>query len=141
MLSIDIIEKVVLKKWEVEMFIEKQIREMTIDKVNYILRYYYYFLSQEQNLILNKLHYVQDYHNLLKGVDDGKLENKVLENLDLTMSDIVCYSPDRDNYFKEKIATEIFELYSNEIIFNFCPICGELARTPIAKQAKCGHTW
>lgn len=114
---------------------------MTKDRINYILKYYYYYLNDNQNSMLNKLHYVQDYHNLSKEIEDQELKAKILQDLELTMTDIVEYSSDKDEYFKEKIATEIFNLHFHEIELNLCPVCGELARTPIAKSAKCGHAW
>jgi hypothetical protein len=42
---------------------------------------------------------------------------------------------------KIKIAERIYKDHQNEIFINKCPICGTLARTPLAKQALCGHRW
>lgn len=44
--------------------------------------------------------------------------------------------------FKKKVATRILNDLPDEVFINNCPKCGELARTPKAKQCRfCGHDW
>lgn len=44
--------------------------------------------------------------------------------------------------FKQNLTKRIIEEYKNHLLFNYCPKCGELARTPKAKQCRfCKHDW
>lgn len=43
---------------------------------------------------------------------------------------------------KEKISELILKDYKDKIFLNNCPKCGELARTPKARQCRyCGNKW
>ena len=39
------------------------------------------------------------------------------------------------------IASKILETHRDKVFLNYCPKCGQLARTPKAKQCRCGHSW
>lgn len=43
--------------------------------------------------------------------------------------------------FKEEVVRRILAERTNEVGLNTCPQCGQLVRTPHAKQCKCGHSW
>jgi len=43
--------------------------------------------------------------------------------------------------FKEKVVQRILSEKEGEVYFNTCPECGQLARTPKAKQCRRGHRW
>lgn len=44
--------------------------------------------------------------------------------------------------FEKKTALRILNEYPNHPLLNFCPECGKLARTPLAKQCRfCRHAW
>lgn len=44
--------------------------------------------------------------------------------------------------FEQKTALRILNEYHNHPLLNFCPQCGKLARTPLAKQCRfCRHDW
>lgn len=43
--------------------------------------------------------------------------------------------------FKEKVVRRILGESGREVFLNLCPKCGRLARTPFAKQCRCGHSW
>lgn len=46
------------------------------------------------------------------------------------------------NSFKKKVATRILNEVPDKVFINNCPKCGELARTPKAKQCRfCGYDW
>lgn len=50
----------------------------------------------------------------------------------------------KDGYqrFQLTTAARILRDSGDKVLFNFCPACGELARTPTAKQCRyCGHDW
>jgi hypothetical protein len=43
--------------------------------------------------------------------------------------------------FKRDVVIRIFTNHQQDIFLNYCPVCGQLARTPMAKQCRQGHTW
>jgi hypothetical protein len=44
--------------------------------------------------------------------------------------------------FELRTAARILRDFGNKVFFNYCPNCGELARTPTAKQCwHCRHDW
>lgn len=43
--------------------------------------------------------------------------------------------------FKRNVVQRIFDDHKQDIFLNYCPVCGQLARTPMAKQCRQGHTW
>ena len=44
--------------------------------------------------------------------------------------------------FQLTTAARILRDSADKVFFNCCPLCGELARTPSAKQCRyCGHDW
>lgn len=44
--------------------------------------------------------------------------------------------------FEFNVADRIIKEHPNKVLFNTCPKCGKLARTPQAKQCRfCGHGW
>lgn len=44
--------------------------------------------------------------------------------------------------FELNTATRIFKDHQDKVLFNNCPQCGRLARTPKARQCRhCGHDW
>jgi hypothetical protein len=49
---------------------------------------------------------------------------------------------DRYHQFQLTTAARILRDSADKVFFNCCPLCGELARTPSAKQCRyCGHDW
>lgn len=42
----------------------------------------------------------------------------------------------------QRIAERIMSDHADKLFINNCPNCGQLARTPLAKQCRhCGHSW
>jgi hypothetical protein len=41
--------------------------------------------------------------------------------------------------FKERVVQRILRENGNEVFLNLCPQCGRLARTPHARQCRCGR--
>lgn len=47
-----------------------------------------------------------------------------------------------ENEFYTNATNRILKEHANDIYFNYCPKCGNLTRTPKAKQClKCKHNW
>lgn len=86
-----------------------------IDLFSYIIRNYWTLLnSDEQEFITSRLK------------NQKKNKNSILLDSDAT--------------FEKEVISRILTS-ENNIFINTCPFCGELARTPTARSAKCGHTW
>lgn len=117
---------------------------MNQEKVDYILRYHRKFVSEEDRLILDKFQRVFGYKSLIRKVDATKyspeeIEKLMINKFGISNEDIIYCTELRFTDFRKKLAINIDK--KNNLQFNTCPICGTLARTPEAKQAKCGHNW
>lgn len=56
--------------------------------------------------------------------------------------DVLDLLKDGIDKFRENTAKRIFSEHPEVLNFNYCSECGELARTPFAKQCRsCGHDW
>ncbi len=87
------------------------------------------------NRIFNYL--IRNYWSLLRKKDQIHIYNQIKNQKkvnDIKLTDL-------DEKFQDKVVKQLLSDYKQLILINYCPICGELARTPIAKSAKCGHTW
>lgn len=57
-------------------------------------------------------------------------------------SEVLHLAREGYNAFYLRTAQRIFQQHSDKIRFNCCPRCGEVARTPTARQCRlCGHDW
>lgn len=55
---------------------------------------------------------------------------------------VLQLAADGNDAFVLRTAQRIMNDHGNELIFNFCPKCKALARTPKARQCRfCGHDW
>lgn len=44
--------------------------------------------------------------------------------------------------FRKRVASRILDEHRDEVFLNYCPKCGGLTRTPMAKLClHCGHSW
>jgi hypothetical protein len=113
---------------------------MKKEKIDYILRNYSTLLNKEEREILNRL---LDYLNFLDLQEViGKEEAKEKYTLfDLDEKWIQYFQVHSRNEIRENIAQNILLRHEKEIFFNTCPVCGEIARTPIGRQCIKGHRW
>jgi len=81
---------------------------------NYLLRNYWVLFTDSEKCYVNKNIRLQATNNVLSS------DNIIFQN---------------------EVVKRLLEHYPTEIFLNKCPICGELARTPNAKSASCGHVW
>jgi hypothetical protein len=55
---------------------------------------------------------------------------------------VLSLAKDGHQQFQLTTAARILRDSADKVFFNCCPACGELARTPFAKQCRyCGHDW
>lgn len=48
---------------------------------------------------------------------------------------------EKEDDVRREIAQYVLAESRDKIFFNYCPACGKLARTPLARQCRCGHSW
>ncbi|MDR6762070.1 hypothetical protein J2Y38_002281 [Flavobacterium sp. 2755] len=80
---------------------------------------------------------IKNYWNLLEVLEQEYIISKIKSQKktnDFTLTEF-------DIKFEEKIISRLLSTYNEIIYMNYCPVCGELARTPKAKSAICGHIW
>ncbi|MCW3071101.1 MAG: hypothetical protein JWO44_991 [Bacteroidetes bacterium] len=114
---------------------------MTIEKAKYILSFYDYLFPVEYKNELSRFHDVNNYSSFTIGETNDDYLQKARLHYQLTKLDMEKYSHEKYDDCLIKMAEIILEKNKEIIKFNLCPICGALARTPLAKQAPCGHRW
>ena len=69
-------------------------------------------------------------------------KDKFLSRMLSTEPNVLSLAKDGYRQFQLTTAARILRDSADEVFFNRCPVCGELARTPTAKQCRyCGHDW
>jgi hypothetical protein len=119
---------------------------MQTEVFDYIRLNYWNILSPtaEQARIFRKCQDVRSFLNKLELFGDKFTEEDVQflkENANIENGDIETYTEEMDWQTVEAHVQRIYEEKKEALFFLRCPICGALARTPIAKQARCGHRW
>ena len=116
---------------------------MKPETVDYILNYFSGLMSEKEALAWR--HYSSEYkltHSENK--DSVEKRRKIYLSKGWLTKDvqILRLLEDGIDNFRLKTAKRIFKENRDKIYFNNCPKCGELARTPRAKQCRhCGHDW
>jgi hypothetical protein len=69
---------------------------------------------------------------------NDKIHSRMLSN----EPNVLSLAKDGYQQFQLTTAARILRDSADKVFFNCCPVCGELARTPSAKQCRyCGHDW
>lgn len=117
---------------------------MEVKKINYILRYFSKHMTENEALAWKhwSSYYKVDHSDLT--VEQKHTRIKVLTARGWLSSDpdVLELLSEGIDKFKENTAMRIFTDHPEVLDFNNCPKCGELARTPFAKQCRyCKHDW
>lgn len=112
---------------------------MTEEQVRYVMVYYSQFFTETESIA------VRHYTSILK-LADNKNPNakKAYERNGWLTSNQAALDLLKDGYdsFAITTAKRIVADNGDKVVFNNCPKCGKLARTPEAKQCRhCGHDW
>jgi hypothetical protein len=116
----------------------------TMDKTEteYILKNYYALMSKPAASRLKKFMDVFNVKVVAKGQEENReVLDKLLGVYALTREDMEMFTEEAYALFLSETATEIAQLHPETVRYNKCPVCGQLATTPIARQGNCGHTW
>lgn len=111
--------------------------ELTNDEIKYILDYDPSLINEDENELLEKWVKYQKYEVVRE--DYWKVNRYFMERLGINAHMVAEGRLIDIALLRKAIAERIHS--EHEIVFNKCPVCGTLARTPKAKQAKCGHRW
>jgi hypothetical protein len=110
---------------------------MTPELIDYIISHYTHLFSKKVKFAY-KHHHVQLKHQEA----DPMIRNAILRHWGTNDKESLMLLDNGYDNFKRIVAERIMKEQSNEIIINKCPNCGELARTPFAKQCRhCGFDW
>ena len=77
-----------------------------------------------------------------KGAQREARGHKIYSRMLSDEEDVLRLAKDGYEEFVKRTAARLLRDFGDKISFNYCPVCGELARTPTAKQCRaCGHDW
>jgi hypothetical protein len=112
---------------------------ITIEKADYILKYYSNLLSLKEKAALK--HHRSELK--LSDSEDDSRRKSYLRNGWLSDEPEVLNQLNQGYIqFMLNAASRIVEKFPDEVFFIYCPVCRKLARTPSAKQCRlCGHDW
>lgn len=115
---------------------------MDVEEAKYVVRYYSELLSDhEKKVIKQATSYLvlspETLGELLKELNwvDHTADTSRFFNMDHAPFSIT------NDSFDVLIATKILEKHRDHVYLNHCPKCNQLARTPFAKQCRCGYGW
>ena len=103
----------------------------------YVIKNFSHLFNEEERITFRLLVKYSKV-NTLQTKDENKLAF-LFEKLQITSHDLeMAQAIDRDSFISKTVDRILNE---ENIFINRCPFCGQLARTPKAVRAKCGHNW
>jgi hypothetical protein len=118
---------------------------MDAEKAQYVLRYYGQLMTTSERLAHRHLMGTEKAtHGRTDAVAQREAENSSHPARDLLSNDpqVLQLASDGIDAFMVRTAQRILDKHSDEIVFNYCPRCGALAKTPKARQCRvCRHDW
>lgn len=113
---------------------------MDKETIRYIIIYFSHLLTETEGKAMRhystayKFHFAIDASSQrVKTAYENGLLSRDPEVLDLL----------KDGYeaFELSVVQRIMQETPEKVYFNNCPTCGQLARTPYARQCRCGYQW
>jgi hypothetical protein len=118
---------------------------METDKALYVFQYYGRLMTIQERLAHRHL---VGTAKATHGHTDAAAQSEArkgphhLRKLLSDNSEVLQLTSEGLNAFVVRTAQRILDEHSDEIVFNLCPRCGALARTPRARQCRlCGYDW
>jgi hypothetical protein len=108
----------------------------------YLVTFYSDLLSDKEKLLIKHA----KSHLALTPETLGHLM-KEINWVDKSADTSIFFNDDQDplkitnGNFDILIGSKILETHKDKVFLNYCPVCSTLARTPTAKQCRCGHSW
>jgi hypothetical protein len=119
---------------------------MDKELIHYIVTYHTDLLTDHEKLGLKHLR----SEIKIESTDNGQNKDDIERNTRLYKKigwltedkEILDLIEGGQDTLDKKIAERILKDHKDKIVFNNCPKCGQLARTPSARQCRhCGHNW
>ena len=116
---------------------------MDKNQVDYILRYSSHLMTAEEKKAWR--HYStlfkQDKEDISE-FSNSRREMLLRNNWITDDHETLVLLKDGVEVFRENTAKRILSDNVNKVVFNYCPKCGKLTRTPKSKQCRyCFHDW
>ncbi len=113
--------------------------DITIEKADYIVAHYAHLMNLEEKKALR--HHLSALK--LEDAKDVRLTRMYLKTGWLSDDPLILnYLSEGYIQFTLNCAERILKGNPDKVLFNLCPVCKKLARTPFAKQCRwCGHDW
>ena len=121
-------------------------RDMTKDLARYVVAYYGHLMMAQE---MSAYRHLVTTMKSTRGGSDSAAQERARGTLDPLRSKWLSNDPQvlalaRDGYdiFTARTAERILRENLHKVLLNLCPSCGELARTPAAKQCRfCRRDW
>jgi hypothetical protein len=104
----------------------------------YIKRYYSHFIKPEEHSFYNRWRKEVKYYYAIE--QSPHLVEYYKKKYSIEDDHIFITDEEYDEY-DISVTNRIITEHRDKIFFNYCPVCGTLARTPYAKQCPKGHRW
>jgi len=118
---------------------------MDLHLARYVLRYYQQFMTGPERLASRHLSAMEkSTHGRSDFIAQQEARNRRHPTRELLSDDPEVLELTRGGAesFVLRTAERIMAAHSHEIYINRCPRCGEVAKTPKARQCRfCGHDW
>jgi hypothetical protein len=104
----------------------------------YIFNYYTHLMTEREKAAYKSIHAEEKAQN----VNDTRLSHMLREKWVSSDPEVKALIADGPEAFMKSVCDRILRERPEQVYFNYCPKCGALARTPMAKQCpKCFYSW
>lgn len=113
------------------------------EETNYLIRHYSHLLTGKEQIAYKHL-----LHDEKLAANDNVEVREQMRAMLLRVgwlsesAEVLLLLNDGIPAFRQLIAAKVYAEHGADSLFNSCPRCQQLARTPLAKQCRyCGHDW
>ena len=111
---------------------------MDKELIDYIITHYSGLLSFKEQAAQKHLFATEKAGNFRS----QDLKNKIMNDLGAKDTEVLKLLDKGYEEFKRVSANKLLIEHKDKVFINNCPKCGQLARTPHARQCRhCGHDW
>ena len=116
---------------------------MDSETAGYIYRHYQHLLGADEKSAVWNLHMKRcGNHRMSAGIVKNALDILQKHGWLKGAEDMTRILEEEDTAFEQRVAERIYALPGYQILINSCLRCGQLARTPLARQCRCcGYSW
>jgi hypothetical protein len=118
---------------------------MDVEKARYVLRYYGQLMTTSERLAHRHLMVTA---KATRGRTDAAAQSQVANSSPLAREllsndpQVLRLTNEGIDVFMVRTAQRILDKHGEKIVFNYCPHCGALAKTPKARQCRlCHRDW